>query len=153
MCVALHHCSCELWGLSLFCGMFNCSGPCIALPGWCTYNGDVSWWFKSSFSCSCIHSCFKGSRPALPAQHTTVVLHCSYRAAVHTPPTEVYIYAQLIITGLGDTITVLVSFSLGLTQKTENGKRAWQKLMEREIPFPSVMEIDSPYLSISIKQC
>ena len=34
----------------------------------------------------------KGSRPALPIHHTTVVLRCSYPAAVHRPSTGVYIY-------------------------------------------------------------
>ena len=39
-----------------------------------------------------LDGCCKGSRPALPIHHTTVVLRCSYPAAVHRPSTGVYIY-------------------------------------------------------------
>ena len=57
---------------------------------WCLvvgmYRLEPNWWVQSGAG-----EC-KGSRPALPIHHTTVVLHCSYPAAVHRPSTEVYIY-------------------------------------------------------------
>ena len=57
---------------------------------WCPvvgmYRLEPNWWVQSGAG-----EC-KGSRPALPFHHTTVVLRCSYPAAVHRPSTEVYIY-------------------------------------------------------------
>ena len=57
---------------------------------WCPvvgmYRLQPNWWVQSGAG-----EC-KGLRPALPIHHTTVVLRCSYPAAVHRPSAEVYIY-------------------------------------------------------------
>ena len=53
---------------------------------WGMYRLEPNWWVQSGAG-----EC-KGSRPALPFHHTTVVLRCSYPAAVHRPSTGVYIY-------------------------------------------------------------
>ena len=45
-----------------------------------------NWWVQSDAG-----EC-KGSRPALPVHHKTVVLHRSYPAAVHMPSIGVYMY-------------------------------------------------------------
>ena len=50
------------------------------------YRLEPNWWVQSGAG-----EC-KGSRPALPVHHTTVVLHRSYPAAVHMPFIGVYIY-------------------------------------------------------------
>ena len=86
--------------------MLPCHGPpqttcpeLLGTPGqhgspprswWCPVVGMYrlvpNWWVQSGAG-----EC-KGSRPALPIHHTTVVLRCSYPAAVHRPSTGVYIY-------------------------------------------------------------
>ena len=45
------------------------------------YQLVLNWWVQSGAG-----EC-KGSRPALPIHHTTVVLHRSYLAAMHMPST------------------------------------------------------------------
>ena len=56
----------------------------VLLLGMCRL--EPNWWVQSGAG-----EC-KGSRPALPIHHTTVVLHCSYHAVVYRPSTGVYIY-------------------------------------------------------------
>ena len=53
-----------------------------------------NWWVQSGAG-----EC-KGSRPALPVHHTTVVLHRSYHAACILRPYR-YTYTQADTTGLG----------------------------------------------------
>ena len=50
------------------------------------YQLEPNWWAQSV-----VEEC-KGSRPAQPDYHTTVVLHCSYPTVVDMPSIGVYIY-------------------------------------------------------------
>ena len=55
---------------------------------------------------------YKGSHPAWPVCHTTVVLHRSYTAAVHMPSIGIY---RVSIGVLGDNLTLgFVSYILSL---------------------------------------
>ena len=57
------------------------------------YNHRVGeWQTQANNNNGMIGAKCKGSHPTLPFHHTTVVLRCSYPAAVHRPSTGVYIY-------------------------------------------------------------